>query len=522
MKPVRTIGAIAIIVSGLSLTAPGLVAQNANHVTVPFSDPSRPGTLKVRLVQGALTVRTTSGREVIVDASGELAQRLERDQNRPARADGLRRLSQPSGVTIEEEANVISITARPNDDGRLDVQVPARIPPAVRTGKLDNPIFLGLIPTRDCNLGCRYCDFAAPKQGGAVIDLDLARRAVDAYLGLLKAAGRNYAEVHFFGGEPFFALEVVQFVVEYAILRAAELGLPNIHFEAITNGLYNTRTCQWIADAFDTVIVSLDGPADIQGIQRPARNGQNPFATIMRNAKIFSESAVELIFRVCVTSQSVGRMSEIADWFGREFRPSTVCFETLNPSALSRAAGFMPPSPWEFARHFVEATRVLDRYGIEIVHSTTSLQSIQTSFCPVGKDALILSPDGALHACYLLPEDWSRNNLDLRLGRVAEGRFEIDEEQLQRIRSLSVYDKALCFGCLCRYHCAGGCHVNHQMAAACHYDDLCIQTRLITIAKLLLQMKQDDLLQEWLENSTAIEATVMQPTDRLFSLELIQ
>ena len=126
MKPVRTIGAIAIIVSGLSLTAPGLVAQNANHITVPFSDPSRPGTLKVRLVQGALTVRTTSGREVIVDASGELAQRLERDKNPPSRADGLRRLSQPSGLTIEEEANVISITARPNDDGRLDVQVPAR------------------------------------------------------------------------------------------------------------------------------------------------------------------------------------------------------------------------------------------------------------------------------------------------------------------------------------------------------------------------------------------------------------
>jgi hypothetical protein len=77
-------------------------------------------------VQGALTVRTTSGREVIVDASGELAQRLERDKNPPSRADGLRRLSQPSGLTIEEEANVISITARPNDDGRLDVQVPAR------------------------------------------------------------------------------------------------------------------------------------------------------------------------------------------------------------------------------------------------------------------------------------------------------------------------------------------------------------------------------------------------------------
>jgi hypothetical protein len=126
MKLVRFIGAIAISVAGLSLAGRGLVAQSANHITVPFSDPSRPGTLKVRLVQGALTVRTASGRDVIVDASGGLAQRPERDNNRSQRSDGLRRLSQPTGVTIEEESNVISITARPNDDGRLDIQVPAR------------------------------------------------------------------------------------------------------------------------------------------------------------------------------------------------------------------------------------------------------------------------------------------------------------------------------------------------------------------------------------------------------------
>ena len=126
MKLVRFVGTIAIVASGVSLPSGGLVAQSANHITVPFSDPSRPGTLKVRLVQGALTIRATNGREVIVDASGELAQRLDRQSGRSSRADGLRRLSQPTGVTIEEESNVISITARPNDDGRLDIQVPAR------------------------------------------------------------------------------------------------------------------------------------------------------------------------------------------------------------------------------------------------------------------------------------------------------------------------------------------------------------------------------------------------------------
>jgi len=126
MKLVQSIGAIAAVTVALSLAGRSLVAQSPTHITMPFSDPSRPGTLKVRLVQGGLTVRAASGRDVIVDASGGLRQRVDSQSSRSSRADGLRRLSQPSGVTIEEESNVISITARPNDDGHLDVQVPAR------------------------------------------------------------------------------------------------------------------------------------------------------------------------------------------------------------------------------------------------------------------------------------------------------------------------------------------------------------------------------------------------------------
>ena len=48
------------------------------------------------------------------------------------------------------------------------------------------------------------------------MSLRLARQAVDAYLRILAENGSRHAEVHFFGGEPFFAEEVVHFVVNYA------------------------------------------------------------------------------------------------------------------------------------------------------------------------------------------------------------------------------------------------------------------------------------------------------------------
>ena len=53
--------------------------------------------------------------------------------------------------------------------------------PSVRVGPFKQPLFLGLIPTRGCNMGCRYCDFAAPKHNGPVMSLSLARAAVPGF-----------------------------------------------------------------------------------------------------------------------------------------------------------------------------------------------------------------------------------------------------------------------------------------------------------------------------------------------------
>jgi uncharacterized protein len=387
--------------------------------------------------------------------------------------------------------------------------------PVARTGNLDNPLFLGLIPTRGCNLGCRYCDFAMPKLKSPVMDWELARGAVEAYLQLLHHAGKRSAEVHFFGGEPFFAESTVHFIIEYASLRASQMGMA-IRFEVTTNGLYNTTRCQWIADRFSTVVLSLDGPSDIQENYRPSVNGRKTFETITRNAKIFSAGAVELIIRVCVTNETVARMTEIAGWIGQEFLPSTVSYEALTMTPLSQASGLIPPDPWMFARNFDAAARILDRFGIETVLSSANLHTCQASFCPVGKDALIVSPDGSVAACYLLEQDWERGGVDMQLGRFNGNQFEIDAQALQAVRAFTVHTKRLCTNCLCRYHCAGGCHVNHRASAPPgQYDDLCIQTRLITIANLLKRLNQHDLVSQWMEDRSALEASAWQRSDRL-------
>ena len=391
---------------------------------------------------------------------------------------------------------------------------PVHTPPIIRTGSVDTPLFLGLIPTRGCNMACQYCGFEASGQDNLVMDLSLVRKAIDSYLNLLLTSGQNQAEIHFFGGEPFHARASVESAVEYATLRVSELGM-SVRFEATTNGLFDENFCEWIADHFDTIVLSLDGPVDIQDRHRPGRNGRSAFSVVERNASIFSESTVELVLRACITDKTATRMREIAEWMAWKFHPSTICFEPLTPTPQSSAAGLQPPDPWEFAHNFLEAARLLDNQGIEVLYSTANLHEIRNSFCPVGNDALIVAPDGEISACYLLPSDWESKGLDLKIGRVSDQGFHFDSDAVQRVRQLAGRTKPLCVNCLCQYHCAGGCHVNHATDQDT-YDDPCIQTRIITIAKLLERLSQPELASLWLNDRARLERTIRQQTDNLF------
>ena len=121
----RTGFATALV--GVLVTTVALIqAQSeANRLTVPFSDPSRPGTVNVSLFQGGITVRASTGRDVIVVSSDA---RVSNARDLPSgKGAGLRRLSQPAGLSVTEENNVITISnGRPFGSGDVDIQVPAR------------------------------------------------------------------------------------------------------------------------------------------------------------------------------------------------------------------------------------------------------------------------------------------------------------------------------------------------------------------------------------------------------------
>lgn len=101
--------------------------QNADRLTVPFSDSSKPGFLQTSLVNGGITVKGYQGKDVIIEAQVR-GDDFSDDEADNRKSKGLKRIRLTStGLTVEEDDNVMSISAeswRRTID--LKIQVPMK------------------------------------------------------------------------------------------------------------------------------------------------------------------------------------------------------------------------------------------------------------------------------------------------------------------------------------------------------------------------------------------------------------
>jgi Putative adhesin len=114
-----------------ALLASTAVAQQAvqptsDRITVPFSDPERPGTLRVNLLGGTVTIRGTSRGDVLFVANSQQAREALRRRQQAEPPPGMRRLTQPGGFGVEERDNEMSVSSGVSREINLEIEVPTR------------------------------------------------------------------------------------------------------------------------------------------------------------------------------------------------------------------------------------------------------------------------------------------------------------------------------------------------------------------------------------------------------------
>ena len=114
--------AIIAVLCAPSTFAAAAATGNADRVSVPLSDPTRPAFIKAHLLNGAITVKGYEGKEVVVEARARASEESDKESH------GMRRIPiNSTGLEVEEENNRVNIgaasTQRTID---LTISVPVR------------------------------------------------------------------------------------------------------------------------------------------------------------------------------------------------------------------------------------------------------------------------------------------------------------------------------------------------------------------------------------------------------------
>ena len=386
-----------------------------------------------------------------------------------------------------------------------------------KTGAV-NPHFLGIIPSRKCNMACAYCDFGAHQNTGQKLDAGLMVTTIDWFAELKMKNKQKTLAIQFFGGEPFVEQELLDIAIHHTLFLASRTGLIP-RFEVLSNGYFNDNERVFIKDYFDRIIISLDGFQKHHDITRAATGNKSSFEKVVETLHYLSGQNIELSIRCCITSESVNEMEAIAEWFCKEFKPDKVNFETLTENSFTKKAGLQPPDPYTFAINCIKSWNILRKHGVEPANASVSLNQPQTTSCPVGRDVVIVHPDGMLASCYVQENDWISKGMDLSVGAVRDKSVFLEEKKIIPLRN-QLDNKPRCENCFCRFGCAGGCHVNNTFpGSSVSYESYCIHTRIITLCSILYEMGESDLVDELLDNKEYLEKLALQKSDKLLDFE---
>ncbi len=143
---ILTVAAVLLFVGTLVFTQ----ELGSDRVTVPFSNPGKPGFIEIHVQRGSITIKGYNGSEVVIEATlreskletfggrlgtyrGDIAERVEGMFGTPQKKDksektaGLKKLALPgsTGLSVEEENNKMEIRTRTmRNSVDLVIQVP--------------------------------------------------------------------------------------------------------------------------------------------------------------------------------------------------------------------------------------------------------------------------------------------------------------------------------------------------------------------------------------------------------------
>jgi len=352
------------------------------------------------------------------------------------------------------------------------------------------PVRTMLITSDNCNLRCIYC-YGNSGDSGSLMSYETARAAVDLLVENAKKLKNGFIDLGFHGGgEPTLNWGVLKAVVEYAEARCRQEQL-DLRSTICTNGVLATeKRAHWLAEHIKSITVSIDGPPEIQNLQRPMADGGPSFDRVAGTIDVFRSLGKPFVFRSTATAHTEGKMSEIFAYLVDRFQPATICIEPLFMCGRCQTSQCKPPAAQSFISDIIRTMGLAKKKRVPLQYSGGRLFYIDSIFCGASGKNFFVSTTGDVTSCV---EVTNKNDPRAELFMYGsydhdDGVFRFDVDRYRKLCNLQVQEFDSCKDCYARWHCSGDCLAKKPDMNKLGFDSnsyRCLINRAVTRQQLL-------------------------------------
>lgn len=307
--------------------------------------------------------------------------------------------------------------------------------------------------TRRCNLRCVYCSV----KGGdsqALVDSSVTRAAVNTLIEDAVDRGCDTA-AFMFGcrGEPTNGWNELKKTIEHIKSKAAQENVTPLIYVP-TNGIISAPRLTWLANNTTHIVLSFDGPAEIQNKQRPlgGNNKQESFDVVKESAELLSSLDANFSLRATISMENIDLVKVVE--FLAKFNPASIFLAPIIEAGRCLETGCKSVPPDLFLTEYRKAKRYADANGIRLASIGTRIDGWIGVSCD-----FVVTSTGFVTVCDIAKDARLGDEFpkDCSVGRLKGDFISLDYDNLERLRRIEKSKKAFCRHCFARSHCNIAC-----------------------------------------------------------------
>ncbi|MCI0470818.1 MAG: radical SAM protein [Candidatus Aminicenantes bacterium] len=309
--------------------------------------------------------------------------------------------------------------------------------------------------TDDCLLDCRYC-YASKYHEKVYMSQETIDKVIAKFFVSEKISWVN--RVVFFGGEPLLNLAGMEYFIDRTVELQEKGSIERTpSFNIITGGaIYSQRISQLFKNHKMGILVSCDGPPELQNEQRPFRgSGKGSWDTVAGNIKEMVNDGLNISIECTITKRSIElgyNHRKLKDYFLKEFGLGSISFVpemTTNPEKIFRYYPDFYGKENIYYKSLIELNRRDELF--EIPQRLLTKKPLLYA-CGLGRSSFHILANGDIYPCQLIAgmEEYKLTDIDSFNDSYFDNNNWIERYEKHSSKCDSCWAKPLCKFCPAR------------------------------------------------------------------------